>query len=98
EGWRLRVADDLADGPEVEAVLGARLSQTDLSGHDTAADLGPEFHVGEHSCLPLSGSRATLSLAGWRLGALHFLVGTALHFLVGIHRPGRRQGFRPRRA
>jgi hypothetical protein len=31
---------------------------------DAAADLGPQFHVGEHSCLPWSGSRATLSLAG----------------------------------
>ncbi len=85
EGRRLRVPDDLADGPEVEVVFGASLSHADLAGQDAPADLGPKFHVGEHSCLPLSGSWATLSLAGWRLGALHFLVGTALHFLIGIH-------------
>src|SRR5262249_54562310 len=63
-GGRLRVPDDLADGPEVEAVLGAGLAHAERAGQDAAADLGPEFHVGEHSCLPRSGSRATLSLAG----------------------------------
>jgi hypothetical protein len=51
------------------------LSHTQLTGQDTPADLGPEFHVGEHSCLPLSGSWATLSVAGRRSGALHFSIG-----------------------
>src|SRR5262249_36271836 len=63
EGRRLRVPDDLANGPEIEVVFGASLSHADLAGQDAAADLGPKFHVGEHSCLPLSGSRATLKLA-----------------------------------
>src|SRR5262245_28180014 len=40
-------------------------------------------NTGEHSCLPLSEPKAALSVTGWRSGALHFLIGTALHFLVG---------------
>src|SRR5262249_19829863 len=76
-------------------VFGASLSQADLAGQDTTPDLRPEFHVGEHSCLPLSGSGATLSLAGWRLGALHFWIGTALHFSIGIHRRAAREPDRP---
>src|SRR5262245_53138815 len=40
-------------------------------------------NTGEHSCLPLSGPKAALSVTDWRSGALHFLVGTALHFFVG---------------
>jgi hypothetical protein len=64
EGQRLRVSDELADRPEIEMVFGASLSHADLAGQDAPTDLGPKSHVGEHSCLPLSGSRATLSLAG----------------------------------
>src|SRR5262249_56975817 len=60
EGRRLGLPDDLADGPEVEVVFGAGLSHADLAGADATADLGPEFHVGEHSCLPQSAFRATL--------------------------------------
>src|SRR5262249_34994372 len=75
EGGRLGLADDLADGPEVEVIFGAGLSHADRAGADAAANLGPEFHVGEHSCLPRSESRATLNVARGRLGALHFLVG-----------------------
>src|SRR5262249_20701873 len=55
-GGRLGVAGDLADGTEVEPVLGASLSHAQLAADDAAAGLGPEFHVGEHSCLPRSGS------------------------------------------
>src|SRR5262249_23457488 len=56
---RLGLLDDFLDGPPVEAVLGAGLSHADLAGADAAADLGPELHVGEHSCLllTLSGPR-----------------------------------------
>jgi hypothetical protein len=86
KGGRLRVPDNLLDGPEVEGVLGAGLSQADLAGQDTSADLGPGIHVGEHSGLPQSGSRAPLRLAAWQLRALHFWIGTALHFSIGIHR------------
>ena len=77
--------DDLAGGPEVEVVFGAGLSHADLAGQNAAADLGPEFHLGEHSCLPSSEPKAALSLTGGLSGALHFLVGTALHFLIGKH-------------
>jgi hypothetical protein len=34
---------------------------------------------------------ADLSVAGWRSGALHFWIVTALHFSIGIHSPSREQ-------
>jgi hypothetical protein len=85
KGGRLGLGDDLLDGAEVEVVFGGCLPQAQLAGEDAATDFGPDAHVGEHSCLPLSGPKAALSLTGWRSGALHFSVGTALHFFVGKH-------------
>jgi hypothetical protein len=66
-------------------ILAAGLPDAQLAVEDTTPDLGPELHVGEHSCLPLSGHGCAPSLAGQRSGALHFLVVTALHFLIGIY-------------
>jgi hypothetical protein len=83
EGGRFGVGDDLLDGAEVEVVMCGRLPQAQLAGQDAATDFRPQLHVGKHSCLPLSEPKAALSIPGWRLGALHFWVGTALHFLVG---------------
>ena len=83
----LGLMDDLVDGAEIEAVLPAGLPEAQLAAEDALADLRPDFHVGEHSCLPLSGPWRALRVAGWRSGALHFSVVTALHFSVGIYIP-----------
>jgi hypothetical protein len=84
-GLGFGLVNDLVDGAEVEVVLPAGLPETQLAAADPPTDLRPKFHVGEHSCLPLSGPRCTLSVAVWRSGALHFSVGTALHFSVGVY-------------
>jgi hypothetical protein len=49
-GLGLGLVDDLSDGAEVEVVLGGGLAQAQLAGADATTDLGPKFHVGEHSC------------------------------------------------
>src|SRR5205823_4908522 len=75
KGGRFGLGDDLLDGAKVEVVRGGSLPQAQLAREDTATSFRPELHVGEHSCLPLSGPKAGPSVTDWRSGALHFLVG-----------------------
>jgi hypothetical protein len=73
EGLWLGLADDLLDSTEVKPVLGACLSHADVAAQDAASDLGPEFHVGEHSCLPLSGFLGDPERSGLAVGSAAFL-------------------------
>jgi hypothetical protein len=52
------VLQDLPEGIPVAVVLAARLPLADLVGQHPPADLGPEFHVREHSYLLPSGDES----------------------------------------
>ena len=55
---RLLVGQDLLERQPVDLVLAAGLPLADLAGQHPAADLGPDLHVGEHSCLLPSGGES----------------------------------------